>query len=181
MRKHECVVETDMKNKTNQRCLLETSRWESDQGPAVLPAHVSKLLWGPGARGLAPELQGGLWPDNSCLPHAAPHGPGHRPSRWGDRRAELMGVKKVSLTIYYCISPCIKVCDKSPEFKDAKLLNRFGKDDGTFPFNTKVKIFTRGQQLYEKWALCCFRWNCLKQMQPLFTRKHDNLQKISAI
>ncbi|MEQ2244190.1 hypothetical protein ILYODFUR_014601 [Ilyodon furcidens] len=42
------------------------------------------------------------------------------------------------------------VCDKSPEFKDAKLLYRFRKDDGTFPFNTEVKIFMRGQQLYEK-------------------------------
>uniref|UniRef100_A0A3Q3GZG8 Si:dkeyp-97e7.9 n=1 Tax=Kryptolebias marmoratus TaxID=37003 RepID=A0A3Q3GZG8_KRYMA len=41
-------------------------------------------------------------------------------------------------------------CDKSPEFKDAKLLYRFRKDDGTFPFNTEVKIFMRGQRLYEK-------------------------------
>ncbi|KAM9408745.1 DEP domain-containing mTOR-interacting protein [Pholidichthys leucotaenia] len=42
------------------------------------------------------------------------------------------------------------VCDKSPVFKDAKLLYRFRKDDGTFPFNTEVKIFMRGQQLYEQ-------------------------------
>ncbi|XP_014916203.1 DEP domain-containing mTOR-interacting protein isoform X3 [Poecilia latipinna] len=41
------------------------------------------------------------------------------------------------------------VCDKRPEFKDAKLLYRFRKDDGTFPFNTEVKIFIRGQRLYE--------------------------------
>uniref|UniRef100_A0A3Q0RV16 Si:dkeyp-97e7.9 n=1 Tax=Amphilophus citrinellus TaxID=61819 RepID=A0A3Q0RV16_AMPCI len=41
------------------------------------------------------------------------------------------------------------VCDKRTEFKDAKLLYRFRKDDGTFPFNTEVKIFIRGQQLYE--------------------------------
>uniref|UniRef100_A0A3Q2VL15 Si:dkeyp-97e7.9 n=1 Tax=Haplochromis burtoni TaxID=8153 RepID=A0A3Q2VL15_HAPBU len=41
------------------------------------------------------------------------------------------------------------VCDKRAEFKDAKLLYRFRKDDGTFPFNTEVKIFMRGQQLYE--------------------------------
>uniref|UniRef100_A0A3P9LD37 Si:dkeyp-97e7.9 n=1 Tax=Oryzias latipes TaxID=8090 RepID=A0A3P9LD37_ORYLA len=41
------------------------------------------------------------------------------------------------------------VCDKRPVFKDAKLLYRFRKDDGTFPFNTEVKIFMRGQQLYE--------------------------------
>ncbi|KAF7656857.1 hypothetical protein LDENG_00034800 [Lucifuga dentata] len=41
------------------------------------------------------------------------------------------------------------VCDKQPVFKDAKLLYRFRKDDGTFPFNTEVKIFMRGQRLYE--------------------------------
>ncbi|XP_033483509.1 DEP domain-containing mTOR-interacting protein [Epinephelus lanceolatus] len=41
------------------------------------------------------------------------------------------------------------VCDKRTVLKDAKLLYRFRKDDGTFPFNTEVKIFMRGQQLYE--------------------------------
>ncbi|KAK9529478.1 hypothetical protein VZT92_013567 [Zoarces viviparus] len=41
------------------------------------------------------------------------------------------------------------VCDKRPMLKDAKLLYRFRKDDGTFPFNTEVKIFMRGQRLYE--------------------------------
>ncbi|XP_008291710.1 DEP domain-containing mTOR-interacting protein [Stegastes partitus] len=41
------------------------------------------------------------------------------------------------------------VCDKRPMFKDAKLLYRFRKDDGTFPFNTEVKVFMRGQRLYE--------------------------------
>ncbi|XP_054472756.1 DEP domain-containing mTOR-interacting protein [Anoplopoma fimbria] len=41
------------------------------------------------------------------------------------------------------------VCDKRPVLKDAKLLYRFRKDDGTFPFNTEVKIFMRGQRLYE--------------------------------
>ncbi|XP_051804242.1 DEP domain-containing mTOR-interacting protein [Acanthochromis polyacanthus] len=41
------------------------------------------------------------------------------------------------------------VCDKRSMFKDAKLLYRFRKDDGTFPFNTEVKIFMRGQRLYE--------------------------------
>ncbi|KAM3877947.1 DEP domain-containing mTOR-interacting protein [Diretmus argenteus] len=41
------------------------------------------------------------------------------------------------------------VCDKLPVFKDAKLLYRFRKDDGTFPFNTEVKVFMRGQRLYE--------------------------------
>ncbi|XP_072308055.1 DEP domain-containing mTOR-interacting protein [Eucyclogobius newberryi] len=42
------------------------------------------------------------------------------------------------------------VCDKYLVFKDAKRLYRFRKDDGTFPFNTEVKIFMRGQQLYEQ-------------------------------
>ncbi|KAL2091313.1 hypothetical protein ACEWY4_013576 [Coilia grayii] len=41
------------------------------------------------------------------------------------------------------------VCDKSPIYKDVKLLYRFRKDDGTFPFNTEVKVFMRGQVLYE--------------------------------
>ncbi|XP_051768431.1 DEP domain-containing mTOR-interacting protein isoform X2 [Ctenopharyngodon idella] len=41
------------------------------------------------------------------------------------------------------------VCDKWPVFKDAKYLYRFRKDDGTFPFNIEVKIFMRGQRLYE--------------------------------
>ncbi|KAJ3602629.1 hypothetical protein NHX12_030378 [Muraenolepis orangiensis] len=41
------------------------------------------------------------------------------------------------------------VCDKRPVFKDAKLLYRFRKDDGTFPFNTEVKVFMLGQRLYE--------------------------------
>ncbi|CAN9512483.1 unnamed protein product [Ophioblennius macclurei] len=42
------------------------------------------------------------------------------------------------------------VCDKRSVFKDAKLLFRFRKDDGTFPFNTEVKIFMRGQRLFEQ-------------------------------
>ncbi|XP_073681365.1 DEP domain-containing mTOR-interacting protein [Garra rufa] len=41
------------------------------------------------------------------------------------------------------------VCDKWPVFKDAKYLYRFRTDDGTFPFHTEVKIFMRGQRLYE--------------------------------
>ncbi|XP_029287049.1 DEP domain-containing mTOR-interacting protein [Cottoperca gobio] len=41
------------------------------------------------------------------------------------------------------------VCDKRSVLKDAKLLYRFRKDDGTFPFNTEVKIFMRGQRLFE--------------------------------
>lgn len=48
-----------------------------------------------------------------------------------------------------CLSSVL-VCDKRPVFKDAKLLYRFRKDDGTFPFNTEVKTFMRGQQLYEQ-------------------------------
>ncbi|KAM6980219.1 DEP domain-containing mTOR-interacting protein [Aplochiton taeniatus] len=46
------------------------------------------------------------------------------------------------------------VCDKTAMFKDAKLLYRFRKDDGTFPFNTEVKVFMRGQQLYEHLISC---------------------------
>ncbi|XP_028854594.1 DEP domain-containing mTOR-interacting protein isoform X2 [Denticeps clupeoides] len=41
------------------------------------------------------------------------------------------------------------VCDKRLVFKDAKMQYRFRKDDGTFPFNTEVKVFMRGQGLYE--------------------------------
>ncbi|XP_035487408.1 DEP domain-containing mTOR-interacting protein [Scophthalmus maximus] len=41
------------------------------------------------------------------------------------------------------------VCDKRSVFKDAKLLYRFRKDDGTVPFSIEVKIFMRGQRLYE--------------------------------
>ncbi|KAG5835972.1 hypothetical protein ANANG_G00249670 [Anguilla anguilla] len=43
-----------------------------------------------------------------------------------------------------------QVCDKCSVFKDAKLLYRFRKDDGTFPFNSEVKVFIRGQRLYEQ-------------------------------
>lgn len=42
------------------------------------------------------------------------------------------------------------VCDGHSEFKDAKLLYRFRKDDGTFPLSKEVKVFMRGQSLYEK-------------------------------
>ncbi|XP_041114354.1 DEP domain-containing mTOR-interacting protein-like [Polyodon spathula] len=41
------------------------------------------------------------------------------------------------------------VCDKHLEYKDAKLLYRFRKDDGTFPLDKNVKVFMRGQSLYE--------------------------------
>ncbi|XP_010209989.1 PREDICTED: DEP domain-containing mTOR-interacting protein-like [Tinamus guttatus] len=42
------------------------------------------------------------------------------------------------------------VCDEHKEFKDAKLFYRFRKDDGTFPLDNEVKVFMRGQRLYEK-------------------------------
>ncbi|XP_023350219.1 DEP domain-containing mTOR-interacting protein isoform X3 [Sarcophilus harrisii] len=41
------------------------------------------------------------------------------------------------------------VCDEHSDYKDAKLLYRFRKDDGTFPLNKDVKVFLRGQSLYE--------------------------------
>ncbi|XP_058030271.1 DEP domain-containing mTOR-interacting protein-like [Ahaetulla prasina] len=41
------------------------------------------------------------------------------------------------------------VCDEHPDYKDAKLLYRFRKDDGTFLLNKEVKVFLRGQSLYE--------------------------------
>ncbi|XP_032074866.1 DEP domain-containing mTOR-interacting protein-like [Thamnophis elegans] len=41
------------------------------------------------------------------------------------------------------------VCDEHSDYKDAKLLYRFRKDDGTFPLNKEVKVFLRGQSLYE--------------------------------
>ncbi|KAM3839350.1 DEP domain-containing mTOR-interacting protein-like isoform 3-T3 [Vipera latastei] len=41
------------------------------------------------------------------------------------------------------------VCDEHLDYKDAKLLYRFRKDDGTFPLNKEVKVFLRGQSLYE--------------------------------
>lgn len=42
------------------------------------------------------------------------------------------------------------VCDEHKEFKDAKIFYRFRKDDGTFPLDSEVKVFTRGQRIYEK-------------------------------
>uniref|UniRef100_A0A2D4IGZ2 DEP domain-containing protein n=2 Tax=Micrurus lemniscatus lemniscatus TaxID=129467 RepID=A0A2D4IGZ2_MICLE len=41
------------------------------------------------------------------------------------------------------------VCDEHSDYKDAKLLYRFRKDDGTFPLSKEVKVFLRGQSLYE--------------------------------
>ncbi|KAM9308018.1 DEP domain-containing mTOR-interacting protein [Gastrophryne carolinensis] len=42
------------------------------------------------------------------------------------------------------------VCDEFKDFRDAKLFYRFRKDDGTFPLDQEVKVFMRGQRLYEK-------------------------------
>ncbi|KAJ6663120.1 hypothetical protein lerEdw1_010713, partial [Lerista edwardsae] len=42
------------------------------------------------------------------------------------------------------------VCDEHKEFKDLKLFYRFRKDDGTFPLDNEVKVFMRGQRIYEK-------------------------------
>lgn len=46
----------------------------------------------------------------------------------------------------------ISVCDEHKEFKDVKLFYRFRKDDGTFPLDNEVKVFMRGQRLYEKYV-----------------------------
>ncbi|XP_048353875.1 DEP domain-containing mTOR-interacting protein-like [Sphaerodactylus townsendi] len=43
----------------------------------------------------------------------------------------------------------LSVCDEHFDYKDTKLLYRFRKDDGTFPLNKDVKVFLRGQGLYE--------------------------------
>lgn len=49
--------------------------------------------------------------------------------------------------------PCVlAVCDEHSDYKDAKLLYRFRKDDGTFPLSKDVKVFMRGQSLYEKYV-----------------------------
>ncbi|KAM5157990.1 DEP domain-containing mTOR-interacting protein isoform 2-T3 [Mantella aurantiaca] len=42
------------------------------------------------------------------------------------------------------------VCDQFRDFKDAKLYYRFRKDDGTYPLDLDVKVFMRGQRIYEK-------------------------------
>lgn len=56
-------------------------------------------------------------------------------------------ITKSLFCLFFCAGA---VCDKRSEFKDAKLLYRFRKDDGTFPFNKEVKLFMRGQRLYEQ-------------------------------
>lgn len=54
---------------------------------------------------------------------------------------------KIFFFIFY-----ISVCDEHKEFKDVKLFYRFRKDDGTFPLDNEVKVFMRGQRLYEKYV-----------------------------
>lgn len=60
--------------------------------------------------------------------------------------------------------PCVPaVCDEHLDYKDAKLLYRFRKDDGTFPLSKDVKVFLRGQSLYEKYVsppLAPGHWDC---------------------
>lgn len=51
--------------------------------------------------------------------------------------------------LYLCF---LSVCDEHFDYKDAKLLYRFRKDDGTFPLNKDVKVFLRGQSLYETYV-----------------------------
>ncbi|KAI1233465.1 hypothetical protein IHE44_0004645 [Lamprotornis superbus] len=56
-----------------------------------------------------------------------------------------------------------KICDEHSDYKDAKLLYRFRKDDGTFPLSKDVKVFLRGQSLYEKYVsppLALGHWPC---------------------
>lgn len=61
----------------------------------------------------------------------------------------LLYYSLINIKMYLKCFPFL-VCDKRTVFKDAKLLYRFRKDDGTFPFNTEVKVFMRGQRLYEQ-------------------------------
>ncbi|XP_063307177.1 DEP domain-containing mTOR-interacting protein [Pelobates fuscus] len=42
------------------------------------------------------------------------------------------------------------VVNETEEFKDGKGFYRFRKDDGTFPLDQEVKVFMRGQRIYEK-------------------------------
>lgn len=42
------------------------------------------------------------------------------------------------------------VCDEYKEFKDVKFFYCFRKDDGIFLLDNEVKVFMRGQRLYEK-------------------------------
>nr|XP_032835728.1 DEP domain-containing mTOR-interacting protein isoform X1 [Petromyzon marinus]XP_032835734.1 DEP domain-containing mTOR-interacting protein isoform X1 [Petromyzon marinus] len=42
------------------------------------------------------------------------------------------------------------VSDEHKDFKDAKLFYRFRRDDGTYPLNYGVRMFLRGQRIFEK-------------------------------
>ncbi|KQK82144.1 DEP domain-containing mTOR-interacting protein [Amazona aestiva] len=62
------------------------------------------------------------------------------------------------------------VCDEHKEFKDVKLFYRFRKDDGTFPLDNEVKVFMRGQRLYENAVVVtCY-------YEPEMFEKDDNKQ-----
>ncbi|XP_061486236.1 DEP domain-containing mTOR-interacting protein-like [Rhineura floridana] len=60
------------------------------------------------------------------------------------------------------------VCDEHFDYKDAKLLYRFRKDDGTFPLNKDVKVFMRGQSLYE---------TLISVEDPILKVREENLVK----
>lgn len=65
------------------------------------------------------------------------------------------------------------VCDEYSDFKDAKLLYRFRKDDGTFPLNKDVKVLLWGERLYEK--LIVMENSILKTREENGIRYHRTL------
>ncbi|XP_075909273.1 DEP domain-containing mTOR-interacting protein isoform X4 [Petromyzon marinus] len=44
----------------------------------------------------------------------------------------------------------VRLSDEHKDFKDAKLFYRFRRDDGTYPLNYGVRMFLRGQRIFEK-------------------------------
>lgn len=88
-------------------------------------------------------------PTAVCLmQHLMDHDIVHHGKKKAPQQQDILGThsEKCKNDPAFCLS---SVCDKWPVFKDAKRLYRFRKDDGTFPFNTEVKILMRGQRLYE--------------------------------
>ncbi|XP_014123980.1 DEP domain-containing mTOR-interacting protein isoform X4 [Zonotrichia albicollis] len=70
--------------------------------------------------------------------------------------------------------PCVPaVCDEHSDYKDAKLLYRFRKDDGTFPLSKDVKVFLRGQSLYENDILYHF-WINFRRRRRLTELLNEN-------
>ncbi|XP_039575347.1 DEP domain-containing mTOR-interacting protein-like isoform X2 [Passer montanus] len=65
------------------------------------------------------------------------------------------------------------VCDEHSDYKDAKLLYRFRKDDGTFPLSKDVKVFLRGQSLYENDILYHF-WINFRRRRRLTELLNEN-------